>query len=48
MCTRVIPLRALKDSKHQGGGFYEWLRKIGGTPFVVLLWFIYIIISIGC
>ena len=26
----------LKDSKCQGDGFYEWLRKIGGTTYVVL------------
>ena len=37
----------LKDSKRQGDGFYEWLRKIGGAPCVVLS-LVYILLSIGC
>ena len=37
----------LKDSKCQGDGFYEWLRKIGGTPYVVLS-LVYILLSNGC
>ena len=37
----------LKDSKCQGDGFYEWLRKIGGAPYVVLS-LVYMLLSNGC
>ena len=37
----------LKDSKCQGDGFYDWSRKIGGAPYVVLS-LVYILLSNGC
>ena len=39
----------LKDSKRQGDGFYEWLRKIGGASYVVLsLVYILLLVANPC